>query len=372
MKNIVFNGKFLTASPTGVHRVAEELIIALDGLLDRNAAGVMPMSVIAPQGAMRALDLSHIGVRHQGALSGKLKNIPWEQVNLPLLTRDTLLLNLCNLGPVWHRNLITMIHDAQVYLTPDSYSAGFRAWYRLMLPMLGKRSSRILTVSEYSKTQLVKYGVASADKIVVIHNGCDQVLRVVPDQDFVARSGLTKGRFVLALANTQAHKNIQVLLKAFAAPELQDMTLVLFGAATRSDFERRGLKVPDNVQFVGRVSDEQLSGLMREACALACPSLTEGFGLPPLEAMRLGCPAIIAPCGALPEVCGDAALQADAHDARQWVNHIRHLADNPEFSTLVSQRSIAQATPFTWEAAAQRLLAVINEQTEPAVLAKAA
>src|SRR5690606_15636035 len=121
--------------------------------------------------------------------------------------------------------------DAQVYLTPDSYSPAFRAWYRLILPLLGKHSSRILTVSEYSKTQLVTFGVAAADKIVVIHNGCDQVLRIVPDREFVFRSGLKKGRFILGLANTQAHKNIQVLLKAFATPELKDLTLVLFGTA---------------------------------------------------------------------------------------------------------------------------------------------
>src|SRR5690606_22573386 len=151
MKKIVFNGKFLTASPTGVHRVAEELILALDRILAREPHRVSHMSVLAPHGARRALKLSHIGIRHQGVLSGKLKNIPWEQVNLPFLTRDALLLNLCNLGPAWHRNLITMIHDAQVYLTPDSYSRGFRAWYRIILPILGKRSAKVLTVSEYSK-----------------------------------------------------------------------------------------------------------------------------------------------------------------------------------------------------------------------------
>lgn len=366
VRPVILNGKFLTMSSTGVSRVAEELTRAIGDIL-ANEPDILrgrEIRVVAPDETDAARRegvhaLNGIRVHRGGLFSGKFRNLIWEQLSLPFMARKGLLVNLCNSGPIWHSHSISLIHDAQVYLTPQSYGRGFRQWYRFMLPILGRRSARILTVSHYSKAKLVAHGVASADKITVIHNGCDQILRVVPDTDFPQRLGLTTGGYVVALANTQAHKNIQVLLQAFMRPELQDMTLVLFGADDRQDFENKGLKVPDNVVFTGRVSDPELAGLIQGACAMACPSLTEGFGLPPLEAMRLGCPAIIAPCGALPEVCGEAALQADPHMPAQWVAQIRRLKDDPSFLHELSVRGIAQASGFTWDAAARRLLDVL-------------
>lgn len=358
---VLFNGKFLTNSSTGVHRVAEELIKAVDNVLgdsETENCG-FDVSIVAPRAA-RDIPLSRISIRKTGPLSGFLKNIPWEQFTLPWLARGSLLINLCNLGPILHGNAIVMIHDAQVYATPQSYSKGFRAWYKLMLPLLGKRARKVLTVSEYSKSQFAEYGVASLKKREVIHNGCDHVLKIVPDCSFVSTSRLVRGRYVLALADTKVHKNISVLLRAFSSSALRDLNLVLFGGAGKSDFEATGQSVPDNVIFVGRVTDEQLVGLMKDACAFACPSLTEGFGLPPLEAMVLGCPAIVAPCGALPEVCGDAALRADPHDPEQWIDRIRLLADDPFFAENVRRLGVKHAEAFTWEAAARKLLKIID------------
>lgn len=363
MKQIVFNGKFLTVSPTGVHRVAEELIHAFERLLaDRRGQDDVPDPVvIAPKTAKRTSPFSMIRVIRNGFASGSPREILWEQLNLPWLARNALLVNLCNLGPIFHPDSMTMIHDAQVYLTPESYSMGFQLWYKLIQPLLGRANRRILTVSEYSKDQLVRCGVAPAEKITVIHNGCDHVLARSPADDFVAASGLENGRYVLALASTLAHKNIRVLLEAFADERLADMTLVLFGSASKEDFETKlGTPIPPNVRFVGRVDDSQLAALMIHACAFACPSTTEGFGLPPLEAMILGCPAIVAPCGALPEVCGDAALMADPHDAKRWVEQIRRLADDSDLSARLRDAGRRQAAKFTWESAARKLASVLG------------
>ena len=359
MKPLYFNGKFLTAAPTGVHRVAEELIQATDRLLATQPDAPETI-ILTPATEAKAASLTRTRVVHTPFLSGIAKNIPWEHFALPWSARKGRLISLCNLGPVFHADAITMIHDAQVYLTPDSYSRGFRLWYRFLLPLIGKTSRRILTVSEFSRQQLVRFGVATADRIDVIHNGCDHVLAHEPDSTFVAASGLKKGRYVLALANTQAHKNIAVLLKAFADPRLADMTLVLFGAAKREDFERLGMMVPANIHFAGRINDAQLTGLIAGACAFACPSTTEGFGLPPLEAMILGCPAIVAPCGALPEVCGDAALTAAAHDPNEWVDQIRALADDAGFSAQMRARGRTHAAAFTWDRAARKLALLLG------------
>lgn len=357
MKPIVFNGKFLTAAPTGVHRVAEELILAMDRLLAarKGEAGLPEAVVIAPSDAARTPPLAVIPVERRRFLAGIARGIVWEQLSLPWLARKGMLVSLCNLGPVLHPNAITMIHDAQVHLTPQSYSRGFRLWYRFLQPLIGRTNRQILAVSHYSKQQLVRHGIAPAHKITVIHNGCDHILACRPDHGAPAAHGLQEGRYVLALANTQAHKNIPILLEAFADPRLADLTLVLFGAAGRQDFERLGAAVPGNVHFTGRINDDALAGLMSHAAAFACPSTTEGFGLPPLEAMMLDCPAIVAPCGALPEVCGDAALTADPHNAERWIEQIRALTDDPALAARMRLAGRAHASTFTWDKAARKL-----------------
>lgn len=365
--NIVFNGKFLTAAPTGVHRVAEELILALDQLLaeDPSLAARVKAEVIMPDAKVRALPLSRIGSRKGGKLSGKLKNIPWEQLELPVLSRGRTLISLCNISPLAAADSVVMIHDAQVYSTPQSYSKGFRLWYKSNLPIAGRRSRLVLTVSQYSKDQLVRYGVAKPEKIAVVPNGCDHILRVPPDLAYPASVGLKDANFVLALANTQAHKNVKVLMQAFADPALADVELVLFGAATKADFQKDGIEAGPNVRFLGRIGDGELSALMGVAKAFACPSLTEGFGLPPLEAMLLGCPSIIAPCGALPEVCADAALHADPHRPEEWVQAIRKLVDEEPFRRDLKERGLERARNFTWKRAALIMIDAVEKARRP-------
>jgi glycosyltransferase involved in cell wall biosynthesis len=351
---VYFNGKFLTAAPTGVHRVAEELIVALDHLLkaEPSLATAFDFTLVYPKDVRRRPVLTSI----RDKCAGLFTWIPWEQIDLPRLTVNGLCVSLCNLGPLVSRNAITMMHDAQVYSSPASYSFAFRLWYKSVQPFMGWHHKRILTVSDFSKTELVRYGVARADKIAVVHNGCDHVLRVTPDRGAVVRHGLEDQPYVLSLSNTQHHKNISVLLAAFHAAKLQNVTLALFGGASKADFEALGFAVPGNVRFLGRISDGELSALMTGAAAFACPSLTEGFGLPPLEAMLLGCPSIIAPCGALPEVCGDAALVADPHAPDEWAKQISRLIEDKALHTDMRAKGYAHAGKFTWERAARQLL----------------
>ena len=317
-EGLTINGKFLSAQPTGVHRVA----VALIHQLDRHRAelaemfGRMPV-ILAPNNIDTRNFATNLPIRRKSLLTGQL----WEQLELPVRARGSLLLSFCNLSPIVAGDAVTMIHDAQTFSTPASYAFAFRNFYQRVQPMIGARATRILTVSHYSAGELVRYGIAQADRIRVIHNGVDHGQRPVPnagtdagpEAEIVARLGLVPGRYVLALSSTQAHKNVQVLLRALAGDSggvPADVRLVLFGAAGPAQFAQAGLVVPPDVIFAGRVSDGELAGLMASALCFAMPSTTEGFGLPPLEAMYLGCPAVVAPCGALPEVCGAEALYA--------------------------------------------------------------
>ena len=138
------------------------------------------------------------------------------------------------------------------------------------------------------------------------------------------------------------------------------MRLVLIGGAKAEDFTAAGFPPNDKVIFAGRVSDSDMRGLMMDALCFACPSLTEGFGLPPLEAMLTGCPAIVAPCGALPEVCGSAALYAGAHSPQEWAGAMRSLATQPALWEAQRTQGAAHASQFTWRKSAAQLLEIIS------------
>ncbi|MBK5146420.1 glycosyltransferase family 4 protein [Burkholderia sp. R-69608] len=358
-KTIAFNGKFFGAAPTGVHRVAEQLVAATDALIAGQAGNGVDYAVIV-RNKVEIPPYRNISCVRESPWVRRMHRIAWEQCYLPLARREDFILNLCNLGPLFHRDSATMIHDAQVYSAPESYSLRFRLWYKLHFFFIGKRHKIIFTVSEFSKQELVRYGIASADKIVVVYNGCDHVLQVRPDEGQLAALNLKPRRYVLALANTQKHKNIGVLFNAFTGAELSEVELVLFGGATQGDFENLGYVVPPNVRFAGRITDPELVGLMVNAGALAFPSLTEGFGLPPLEAMALGCPVVAAPFGALPEVCGEAALYADPFSPDAWrLNILTALDDEAVRQSLISAGR-RQAGGFTWKQAARNLCEAVK------------
>ena len=350
----VINGRFLCASQTGVQRVAANLILAVDSLLaERGATAAGDWVVRAPRGAQARFPLKSMRFAGDSLLMGHA----WEQLELPLATGRAELINLCNAGPLNVPSALTVIHDAQVYLTPQSYSQAFASWYRFALPRLAARSRRVATVSEFSKNMLARFGVAPLERIAVIPNGVDHILQVPADDAVRRRLGLTLTPYVVAFGSLQPHKNLALLLRAFAAPALADIQLVVCGGLEAAEVERAlGVAPGRNVLFAGRVTDGEIRALLEGAVCLACPSTTEGFGLPPLEAMRLGCPAVVSPAGALPEVCGSAAVYAAADDPGAWVAAIGELATDAGVREACRSRSQAHAAQYTWRRSAERLL----------------
>jgi len=353
-RTVIINGRFLLGGSTGVHRVAEQLTLQIAALMGERAdlQRRIAFELWVPPGARRGANALGVPYRVAGRLDGRV----WEQVTLPLMARGRMILSLCNVGVMAATNAVTMIHDAQVHSTPQSYGPAFRAWYRFQQGVVGQRHRRILTVSDFSRDQLVHYGVAPRERIRVIHNGIDHIAKVASDPALLSRLGLKPGRFVVSLANTQAHKNIAMLLHAFADPALRDLTLVLFGTHGIDQFRALGHSVPDNVRFVGRIDDAGLAALFAGARCLAFPSSTEGFGLPPLEAMRAGCPALVARAGALPEVCGQAALYADPRCASHWVEAIVRLGRDEALRASLIAAGHEQAAQYTWRRAAETLI----------------
>jgi len=354
---IAFNGRFAAARKSGVQRVARSLVNAFDQHLDRLRTSDVAAEIVLPRGVEHGLTLRRIGLREVGWLDGAA----WEQLELPLRSRNGNLVNLCNAAPLLKDSAATMIHDAQIFLSPQSYSPQFVQWYRFSLPRIAERARRVLTVSKFSRRMLAEFGVSPEERTEVVYNGADHVLDTPAAIGFVEGLGLATGAYVVVFGNYQAHKNLRVVLDAFLSPALNEVKLVVVG-----DVDQRSVETtlaatwPSSAVLAGRTTDAELRALLEAAICLVFPSKTEGFGLPPLEAMTLGCPAVVAPTGALPEVCADAALYADPENPQAWADAISRLTYDSALRTEYSARGRLQASRFTWRRSAEHLHSVLD------------
>lgn len=336
---LLINGRFLRATPSAVNSVALELSLAL-GRTGRDVSLVVP-----PLLEDKARDTGLPVVVH-----GKRKGILWEQLELPALRDQGVIAGFFNTVPLRGTGYVTLLHDAQVFIAPDSYGWASRSWRQLLSRRAAAPGNHILTVSNYAKQSLMNIGLGADERIGVVHNGLGNVGDVAPDTGILSRIG--DKPFCIGLASTMPHKNIGLLLRAFADPMMQDLTLVLFGNATRGDFAEAGHVVPHNVICAGFVSDGELAALYDHAVSVLVPSLEEGFGLPALEGMARGTVTMVADRAALPEVVGDAGIVLPSDDPGAWIKAIHALMADPDSEDALSAAGRRRAAGFTWDAAA--------------------
>lgn len=352
---IYFNGKFYMGGLNGVHRVADRLIRECDHLLTQLAPGDRPRAYLmtSPK-ATWVPDLKAIERR-----DFRRTTPLWEQTVLPFASRDGILVNLANLAPLAHRRKITMIHDVQFMFSDCGYPARQRWGYRWLTPLLGRSSRATLTVSEYSRRMLNEYSISPAQRTFVIANGADHILEAPEDHGLRQRLDLAPASYVVMFGSIKAYKNNATLFDAFASGDAAPTRLVVVGA-DRTQLEAAGLRPPAETVFAGRPSDKELRALLSAALAVLFPSRTEGFGLPPLEAMLCGCPVIVSPAGAIPEACGDAALYAGTERSEEWSGAIKQLRSDPELRAYKIAQGRKRAAGFTWRSAGEQLLSVIT------------
>lgn len=349
---IAFNGKFYSGGLNGVHRVADRLIREVDRQVHELPEGERPLlRLLLPRERSWTPDLRATRFDEQ-----RLGHTQWwEQGLLPGEARGDVLVNLCNLAPLRHRRQLLLLHDAQYQFSDCSYPFRERWGHRLLAPRMARASARVLTVSQYSRAMLDLTGVIARERVGILYNGVDHILDVAADPEALDRFGLAAQGYVLLFGSGKSYKNVDVLFRAFSQPELAGLGLVVVGA-DRAAHERAGLQPPSGTIFTGAVEDEVLRGLYEHALCLALPSRTEGFGLPPVEAMLLGCPAVVAPAGAVPEICRDAALYADIDQPGEWVSAILRLKNDPQLRAAKIAGGRLRAADFTWRRAGERLL----------------
>ncbi|HEY4254680.1 MAG TPA: glycosyltransferase family 1 protein, partial [Roseomonas sp.] len=256
--------------------------------------------------------------------------------------------------------------DAGAFDTPESYSLAFRSWYRLLHHGLAKAGARIVTVSDFSRRRLVtRLGVAP-ERIAVMREGADHILRIPADPGLLERHGLSPGRFALVVGSRAAHKNLGALAGAAALLAARGLKLVVAGAIDPTVFRTGADGIAFPARLLGRVEDDGLRTLYENAACLLFPSRYEGFGLPPIEAMACGCPVLAARGHAVEEICGDAALCFDGASPAAITAAVTRLLDEPGLATGLRERGLARARDLTWDAASRDLAAIIEDQADHA------
>lgn len=358
---IALNGRFLTRSVSGVERVAAELARQLStSFPDGESENTPSLCAISPKGKVSSIeDELFFPVEQKGIMNGHA----WEQLELPFFVKDQWLLSPCNIGPLAVSRQVVIIHDAQVFLTPQAYSFAFRNWYQRLLPILGRRAEIVITVSEYSKTQLEHFGVVPPGKAIVIHNGGDHINRVERSDAILDKYNLKPKQFFLAVGSRSSHKNLQILAKATPLRKSREFPLVIAGGSDSRVFATDSTSDTEEFLRVGKVTDEELKSLYSNATALLFPSIYEGFGLPPIEAMYCKCAVIASNAASIPEVCGDAAIFVDPHDAAGWAAAMDRIAEDNGDRQRLAEAGFEHCAQFSWKNCATSILAAIREHS---------
>jgi glycosyltransferase involved in cell wall biosynthesis len=268
------------------------------------------------------------------------------------------------------RSVVT-IHDCIHLMFPQYLPNRVAyAYARASMWAAARRSNRILTVSEASKRDILNLFNVKPEKVVVVYNAIDEHFSATPSDEHVARIReryQLDHKFVLYVGNIKPHKNLVRLIEAFSQLRRthDDLKLLIIGdeisklPALRRAVHRH--KLHKHVRFLGYLKDDTLTVLYRLASVFVFPSLYEGFGLPPLEAMASGTPVVTSNVSSLPEVTGNAAVLVDPYDVESIEDGMRRVLDDPKLAEELRLKGLQRAREFSWERSVEKTQRVYRE-----------
>jgi glycosyltransferase involved in cell wall biosynthesis len=362
----------LVPEPTGISVYTRNLLLAL--AKQANGPRLLGLCHKRPRGA-EELEAAGVPIEVQAAPLGVI----WQQVQLPRrLARGDVdlfwspLMTLPLTSKVRTLPAVVTIHDLTTVLYPETHTVKVRL---SILPFLERsldRARRIVAVSQATAADLAFHFPASAPRVRVVYEGVDPVFAPGSPEEVAAirRELGTPEGYILYLGSLEPRKNVAVLLSAWEALRREypaTPPLLLAGGAgwhndaLRARIDRLSKFSNGGVRSLGRVDDKRLVRLFQGARAFAYPSLYEGFGLPPLEALACGVPTVVSSASSLPEVVGDAALQVAPHDADGLAAALKKILDDPARAADLSRRGVLRAARFRWEEAAREMAEVFAE-----------
>lgn len=313
---------------------------------------------------------------------GRLGFVWREQVTLPrLVAREGCALLHCPgaTGPlVSSLPVVVTIYDTIEFSQPlppmrEGARWGIRVYSRYVQKRLAQKSVAIVTISDYSKTQIVQRFGVSPEHVTAIHLAPSEIFHPLPPNIVLERTANLKcGQgYILAIASAASRKNIPALLRACALLDKtfrhdHALVLVCTHQSVRSTLLRLAdsLGLEDNLVFLEQVSDDDLVSLYNGAGVFVFPSLEEGFGLPPLEAMACGAPVVASNTSSLPEILGDAALFVSPTNVQQISEAITQILTDSALAAQLQDKGLQHSRRFSWENTARQTLALYKRVAE--------
>ena len=298
---------------------------------------------------------------------------PWRQLLLPLLLKkyeiDVCFFTNFVLSMAAPCPMVLTIHDLSFKLFPRTHALRNVLWARSLVPASIRRSWRIISPSNNTKLDLLRLMNVSNGKVEVVHEGVSSQFSPAAnagDKEALAHYGIAKP-YLLFVGTLEPRKNLNVLIKSFdkISDSMPDVHLVLAGRrgwmaqSIFDELERRDLL--GRAHITGYVKDEYLPALYRQAAALIYPSLYEGFGLPPLEAMASGTPVIVSQGSSLPEVVGDAGIYTNPLDVKELAGAMERLLGDDALAASLSAKGLERAAQFSWKSAAEKTLDILRK-----------
>lgn len=348
MTQYLINGKFMAERMQGIVRYSREILGELDKLLDES----MSVTLLVPPDARDVPAYANIHVLSIGRRTG----IAWEQFDLggyARRQRDYLLINLCNVAPFGLKPGITAIHDIMYKVNPSHYvtlrNKLSRLWHIAQYRYLFGHERAIVTVSEFSKREIEAHYPQARGKITVVPDAWQHVLKYRESGDWRERYPfLSEKGFFFSMATLAKNKNGRWIIETARSNPKE-----VFAIAGKK-YETEDLEIPANVHMLGFISDEDACAMIRHCKAFVYPSIYEGFGLPPLEALALGAEVISSNSTSLPEVLGDSAHYIDPYD---YSVNLESILAEP----VASRESALER--YGWDKSARELLRVIKEHS---------
>jgi len=358
----------------GIGRYTRQLVSALVESDAENKYALLVGGGGVPDAASQLEDLTRRANVRSVLLpvSDHTLSVLWHRLHLPLWVElacgplDLFHSPDFTLPPVLRARTILTIHDLSFIRVPECAEPNLRSYLLQAVPASVRRADIVLADSECTRADLIELLGADPDRVEVVYAGVGQRFQRVRDdnllRDVRERYNLPK-RFILGLGTLQPRKNFRRLVRAYAMTQGQianEIRLVIAGAkgwmydGIFRSVEELGLR--DAVRFPGYVADDDLPALYSMADLFVFPSLYEGFGMPPLEAMACGTPVVTSNASSLPEVVGDAALVVDPLDVAALADAMGHLLTDRDLRENMARRGVEQARLFTWTRAAASLL----------------